>query len=233
MKVLGIIPARGGSKGIKDKNIKIIAGKPLIAYAIESAFQSKLIDKVVVSTDSESIKDIAENFGVDVIIRPDNLSEDSTPIFPVLLHTIEILEIKNEKFDLVVLLQPTSPIREGKNIDEVIKKFDVNPGLENVISVVSMQDIHPARMYIVDSDCQLNPLEQDWELARRQDIPAVYFRNGCIYAIRVNSMKKHRSVILKNKEAYIMPTKWLLNIDEERDLLLAEIMIEKWKKEGF
>lgn len=229
MKVLAIIPARGGSKGVPDKNIRIVAGKPLIAYAIECAQESRLINRIVVSTDSPIIAQTASDYDAEVLMRPSNLALDETPMPPVLLHVLQTLQENGENYNLIVLLQVTSPIRTGQDIDNVVEKFASTPDLDAVISVVPMNDVHPARMYTLDEGQWMNPYIESGEEARRQDLPVVYYRNGCIYAIRSEILKDKKSLMVKNKKAYIMPAKWLANIDDERDLIIAEALIKMWK----
>lgn len=229
MKVLAIIPARGGSKGVPDKNIRIVAGKPLIAYAIECAQESRLINRIVVSTDSPIIAQTASDYGAEVLMRPSHLAQDETPMPPVLLHVLQTLQENGENYDLVVLLQVTSPIRTGQDLDNVVEMFASTPDLDAVISVVPMDDVHPARMYTLDEGQWMNPYIESGEEARRQDLPVVYYRNGCIYAIRSEILKDNKSLMVKNKKAYIMPAKWLANIDDERDLIIAEALIKMWK----
>jgi len=228
MNVLSIIPARGGSKGVPNKNIRLVAGKPLIAYAINCAKESKLINRIIVSTDSTSIAQIATDYGAEVLIRPSDLAQDDTPMSPVLLHVLQTLQENAEHYDLVVLLQVTSPIRTGQDIDRIVEMFASTPDLEAVISVVPMDDVHPARMYTLDEQQWMNPYIESGEEARRQDLPVVYYRNGCIYAIRSEILKDKRSLMVKNKKAYVMPAKWLANIDDERDLIIAEALIPVW-----
>ncbi len=229
MKVLAIIPARGGSKGVPDKNIRIVAGRPLIAYAIECAQESRLINRIIVSTDSPIIAQTASDHGAEVLMRPSHLAQDDTPMPPVLLHVLQTLQENGEKYDLIVLLQITSPIRTGQDIDHVVEMFASAPNLDAVISVVPMDDVHPARMYTLDEGKWMNPYIESGEEARRQDLPVVYYRNGCIYAIRSEILKDKKSLMVKNKKAYIMPAKWLANIDDERDLIIAEALIKMWK----
>lgn len=229
MKVLAIIPARGGSKGVPDKNIRIVAGRPLIAYAIECAQESRLINRIIVSTDSPIIAHTASDYSAEVLMRPSHLAQDDTPMPPVLLHVLQTLQENEEKYDLIVLLQITSPIRTGQDIDHVVEMFASAPDLDAVISVVPMDDVHPARMYTLDEGKWMNPYIESGEEARRQDLPVVYYRNGCIYAIRSEILKDKKSLMVKNKKAYIMPAKWLANIDDERDLIIAEALIKMWK----
>lgn len=230
MKVLSIIPARGGSKGVKDKNIRTLAGKPLIAYAIECAKDSKLVNEIVVSTESETIIEVVKPYNVKIINRPPDLAQDHSPIPPVMIHALQELEKQGQYYDLIILLQVTSPIRTGKDIDNVISMFIDDTNLEGVISVVELNDIHPARMYNIDSEKWMKVLIENGEDLRRQDLTPVFFRNGCIYAIRKGILIDKKTVMPKNKKAYIMPSSHLLNIDSERDVLIGEVMIKLWKE---
>lgn len=227
MKVLAIIPARGGSKGVRDKNIRDVAGQPLITYAVEAAQQSKRITKTLVSTDSEKIASVVRQAGGDVMMRPGELAEDNSPVVQVINYVLEKLKSVNEEFDVIVLLQPTSPIRTGQNIDEVIAMFD-DQKVEGVISVVPMDDVHPARMYTTD-DGWMKPFIETGETAQRQDLPVVYYRNGCIYAVRTSVFFKEKTLMVKQKKAYVMKREHLANIDDERDLIIADVLVNMWK----
>ncbi len=227
-KTLVIIPARGGSKGVKNKNLRLLNDKPLICYAVDCARESKLTDELVVSTDDDKIATILREYNCAVIKRPLNLAQDDTPMPPVLIHAIE--QLSPNEYDIVILLQPTSPIRTGEDVDNVIRMMKNEPDLEAVISVVPMDDIHPARMYNLDEYNKMIPYTKSGETARRQDLPVVYYRNGCIYAIRRETLIREKSLIVSNKKAYIMPFDLMLNIDSERDMAMAESMMNYWKK---
>lgn len=229
MKVLAIIPARGGSKGVIDKNIRLVAGKPLIAYAIECARESVRLNKTIVSTDSASIAAVANTYSTEVIHRPAELAQDDTPMPPVLLHAIQELEMKGEHFDLILLLQVTSPIRTGQDVDRVVDLFEEDPSLEGVISVVPMDDVHPARMYTLESDNWMKPYIEQGEELRRQDLPVVYYRNGCIYAVRTDVLKQQKTLMPTHKKAYVMPARHLANVDDERDLIITDTLVSLWK----
>jgi CMP-N,N'-diacetyllegionaminic acid synthase len=231
LKVLAVIPARGGSKGVKDKNIRNVDGKPLIAYSIECAHGSESITKTIVNTDSEKIAAVASQYGATVMMRPEELASDEAPMVPVINHVLDTLKEQGETFDLIVLLQVTSPLRTGKNIDEVLTMFKNDPSLDGVISVIAMDDVHPARMYKLDDDLKMAPLYPELETVRRQDIPPVYYRNGCIYAVRTTAFVSQKTLMPENKKAYIMPSDWLANIDSERDLVIAEALIKLWKQQ--
>jgi len=228
MKILGLIPARGGSKGVPKKNIRLVDGKPLIHYAIECGQQSKLLTMLLVDTDSDEIAAVCSSTGITVLKRPAELAQDESSVVNVALRVIQQIEQEKTPIDILVLLQPTSPIRTGINIDEAIERLIANPSADAVISVVAMEDTHPARMYQLKGN-ELIPLLPELETTRRQDLEPVYYRNGCIYAIRVNALKKVKSFMPSNKLAYIMPSKWLANIDDERDLIITEALVKAWK----
>lgn len=226
MKVLGIIPARGGSKGIPGKNFSLVDGEPLISYTIKAAQESVLLTDFLVATDDDKILAVADVYNANCYKRQERNAQDNSPIEPVI---VEVLEHLKKDYDLIVLLQVTAPVKTGEDIDKVIKMFKEDSNLNNVISVVQLKDIHPARMYNVDNDNNMAPLNVENERTQRQKLAPVFLRNGCIYAVTVKAFMEHNSVILNNKKAYIMPyAKWL-NIDEPRDLILAEYIIKQWK----
>lgn len=222
MKVLGIIPARGGSKGVKKKNIRLVNNKPLIGYTIEAAQKSRLLTNFLVTTDSDEIIDVVKKYNCNYQKRTSENAQDKTPIEPVLFEVLENLE---ENYDVIILLQPTAPGRTSEDIDNVIKMFISDPKTECVVSVVELEDIHPARMYLINNDV-LHPLQKENEKKRRQDLQHVYLRNGCIYAITSKAFSENRKLILNNKKPYIMPEDKWINIDTERDLLVADTLLK-------
>lgn len=229
MKILAIIPARGGSKGVPGKNIKHLGGKPLLAHAIQCAVGSNKVNKVVVSTDAQEIIDVATTYQAQVIKRPDNLATDTSNVITAALHVLDQLQ---EDFDILVLLQPTSPLRTSNDLDNIIDILDNNPNTEGVISVVKFDDCHPARMYNLDNHNNLNTYITEGETLRRQDLDPVYYRNGCFYAVRVSALRQQKTFMVKNKKAYVMEEKWLANIDSPRDFKIAEVLYEDWKNEN-
>lgn len=229
MKILGIIPARGGSKGVPGKNIKLLGGKPLIAHAIDCAVESGKLSKIIVSTDSEDIASVARDFGAEVILRPSDLATDSSNVVTAVKHVLEVLQ---EDFDIIVLLQPTAPLRTGSQLNEVIKMLSDSEKLEGVISVVPMDDVHPARMYNLEQDNHILPYLKDGESLRRQDIQPLYYRNGCFYAVKTKAFLEQNSFMVQNKKGYVMDVNWLVNIDIPRDFALATVLYEDWKNEN-
>ena len=227
MNVLGIIPARGGSKGVKNKNIRLVDGKPLITYAINTAKECKLLTDFIVTSDDEAILNIAKSNESAYYKRDLKNAQDDSPIELVIFEVLQFL--KEKQYDLIVLLQPTAPIRTGEDVDNVISMFLKDETLNNVVSVVELEDIHPARMYEVDYSFNLKPLNSDKEKEQRQKLDSVYLRNGFIYATATKAFLKEKTLILSNKKAYVMPHSNWVNIDTERDLMVAETLVKLWK----
>lgn len=228
MKVLAVIPARGGSKGVPEKNIKDLGGKPLVAHAIECAIQSTSVSKIVLSTDDEKIATVGRQYDIDVLKRPAYLAEDDSNVVGTVEHVIKEY---NEDFDLIVLLQPTSPLRIYSDLDNIISLLIDNTEIDGVISVVPMNDTHPARMYNLMENDELRPLIDSGESLRRQDLNPVYYRNGCFYAVKTKAFTTQKTFMVEKKLAYVMNSDWLVNIDTMRDFKLATLLYEDWKKE--
>jgi CMP-N,N'-diacetyllegionaminic acid synthase len=223
-KILCIIPARGGSKGIKDKNIKIIGGKHLIEYTIEQALDTKLFDKIVVSSDSQKILDIASKYPVESFNRNSEIATDVSPISDTIKSVISELKVK---FDYIVLLQPTSPIRLPMQINEAFKIFMANKKANSLVSVCEMDDIHPGRMYWKNPNSPelMEPIFPKFETMRRQDLPPALFRNGAMYMVKTKEFEIHENIIVNPVMFYSMPQSQLLNIDHPRDLEVAEVLL--------
>ncbi|MFZ4671092.1 MAG: cytidylyltransferase domain-containing protein [Flavobacterium sp.] len=229
MKVLVIIPARGGSKGVPKKNLKILGDEPLIAHAIACAKASKKTTRIIVSTDSEEIAEVSKQFGSEVILRPEDLATDTSNVVTAVIHVYQELK---EDFDVIVLLQTTSPLRTATDLDNIITLFEKDNNIDGVISVVPMDDMHPARMYNLGDNDALIPFLTEGETARRQDLQPVYYRNGCFYAVKTDAFFKENSFMVANKKAYVMNAEWLANIDTPRDFKIAEILYQDWKDEN-
>jgi len=229
IKILAIIPARGGSKGVPGKNIIKFDGKPLIQYAVDCALNSNLLDKIIINSDDQSILDTVDDKNSERIIkelRPKELGSDNSSIVDVVLHTLT--QIK-DKYDLVILLQVTSPLRTSRDIEEIVGLFTKDEKLEGVVSVVPMDDMNPARMYELGSESDLKPLMKEAEATRRQDLKPVYYRNGCFYAVKTEVLVQQKTFMPTYKRAYVMNPDHLLNIDSFRDVKLAEVLIKAWK----
>lgn len=222
--VLAIIPARGGSRGIPGKNIRLLAGKPLIAWTIEEAKKSRYIDRLILSSDDQEIISIARDFQCEVpFIRPAELARDDTPGIEPVLHAMEVLP---EKYDYIVLLQPTSPLRKVEDIDSCIERCLGN-NAPACVSVTAVSD-NPYWMFILDMNMQMRPyLEFNDSHFRRQELPALYALNGAVYVGESGFLKAERSFVGSGTVAYPMPASRSADIDEEADFEFCEWMIGK------
>lgn len=221
--VLAIIPARGGSKGVPRKNIRNIAGKPLIAWTIDEAKKSKYIDRLILSSDDEEIIRVAREWGCEVpFVRPTELAMDTTPGIDPVLHAVE----KLQGYGLIVLLQPTSPLRVVEDIDQAIE-LCMNNKVSSCVSV-QKQDKSPYWMYHITQEQMMMPLinpEEGLNTTRRQNLPDVYSLNGAVYVAEVEKLLLTRSFISKDTIPYIMPKDRSIDIDEELDLIVAEAIL--------
>ena len=227
MKFISIIPARGGSKRLKRKNIKMLAGKPLISYTIIESLKSERIDIVIVSTEDSEIAHISKDYGAEIIKRPDNLSRDDTPTIDVVFHIIEQIKADIDEPLAIVLLQPTSPLRVVEDINTCIDLF-LNNKCESLVSVCKVS--HPINWFFrIDGD-YLNPLFNKNILKKfTHDYNSFYQLNGAIYIIEPKTLQKYKSFICKNTIPYIMSFERSVDIDNELDLKLAEFFISNEK----
>ncbi len=223
-RILALIPARGGSKGIKNKNIVDLNGLPLVAYSIMASLGSKYIDSTVVSTDSIKIAEIAKEYGACIpFIRPAELASDYATTLDVVLHAIKVLETKVEKFDTLVLLQPTQPLRTTEDIDKAIELF-FEKGERSLVSVSLVED-HPLLMRTINSDGSLLSLLDENSTCRRQDRKSYYKVDGCIYINRIDDLSK-RTSFNDNQIAFIMKQEHSVDIDGIKDICLAEFYLK-------
>ncbi|MFX0204496.1 MAG: cytidylyltransferase domain-containing protein [Candidatus Hodarchaeota archaeon] len=223
---LGLIPARGGSKGLPRKNLRLLGEKPLIAYSIECARSSKTINRCIISTDDPEIAEIAKNYGAEVpFLRPRSLAEDDTPTGKVILHVIDQLESSGSLPDIIVLLQPTSPLRTSDDIDEACKLF-LKRETDALVSIMEPSR-HPYWMYMRNEKQELVRLfEEAKRYHRRQDLPKVFAVNGAIYIATVDFLRKNDGDFLKGTTiGYLMPSERSIDIDSELDLQIAEILL--------
>ncbi|SFO48487.1 N-acylneuraminate cytidylyltransferase [Algoriphagus ornithinivorans] len=229
MKILGLIPARGGSKGIPGKNIKALGGKPLLAYTFDSAQESKLLSKVILSSDDSDIIAVANQIGLEVpFTRPENLANDQSPTLPVIAHALRFFEEKGEKFDAICLLQTTYPFRRKGLIDDAIKEF-IRTDAEALVSVLPVP--HEFNPHWVFEPGQNGFLEiatgEKQIIPRRQDLPTSFFRDGAIYITKSEVILSKNS-ILSEKLAYIVGDESrYVNLDTFDDWKKAEILVNK------
>lgn len=227
-KIVCIIPARGGSKGLKKKNVKLLGGKPLIAWTIDEAGKSKFIDRIIVSTEDKEIANISKEHNAEVIVRPDELAQDTSLTIDVVFHVIDKLKENDYIPDYILLLQCTSPLRTVIHIDEAIQKFlDNRDHCDSLISVSKVE--HPPWWYKkIDSDGRLiDFIEYDKaKFVRRQDFPEVYDENGAIFIAKKDILYKYRDFETDRTIPYMMDTNSSLDIDTEIDFLLVEHILK-------
>ena len=224
---LGIIPARGGSKGIPRKNIRDLAGKPLIAWTIEETAKSQYLDRCVISTDDTEIADIARKYGGDVpFMRPAELAQDGTPSIDVVLHVVN--EIPG--YDYVVLLQPTSPLRTANDIDDGIM-FCLSHGAESCVGIVEATE-SPYWMYNLDKENKMSAIISlsEEKKYQRQKLPKAYSLNGALYIDHVRFLREKRTLVAENTIGYIMSREKSCDIDDMVDFEIAEMLLNKTKK---
>jgi CMP-N,N'-diacetyllegionaminic acid synthase len=230
MKVLGIIIARGGSKGVPGKNKKILSGLPLISYTINAAIQSKLF-KVIISTDDDEVISLGKKSGIEVPFRrPSDLASDSAKSIDVVIHALNEAERNfNEEYDAVMMLQPTAPFRTTEDINKSIYLLDNSPEAESVISVVDVLAHHPARMKYIENGFLIDPpFCEQYENQNRQELIPMYIRNGAIYLTRRDVLLR-RSFKGTKSLALIMSPENSINIDTLSDFALAEYEMNKRK----
>lgn len=220
-RILAIIPARGGSKGVPGKNLRRVGGKPLIAWAIDGARRSRFIDRLIISSDDpEIIAQTHAHGGEAPFVRPAELARDDTPSEAAVAHAIGELP----GYDYVVLLQPTSPLRESGDIDGTIERC-VTQGADSCISV-SRAEQSPYWMYRLKSDGVIEPfIESDYLTARRQELPAVYYPNGAVFVARTDYFMRHQSFESQSAVAFEMPPERALDLDSELDFAVLEALL--------
>jgi CMP-N-acetylneuraminic acid synthetase len=224
LKILALIPARGGSKGVPGKNIKPLAGKPLIAYTIEQAHKAKNITRAILSTDDNDIATVAKSYGLDVpFMRPPSLATDSAGTLDVIKHALQELQSKDEHYDAVCLLQVTSPYRPDGAIDEAIELF-VKHKPDSLVSVRKVPDeYNPHWTFEIDDNDRLHiATGEKTIIPRRQELPPAYHRDGAIYITTTDCIINKNSILGDDIIAYPIDSPELINIDTMRDWEKAE-----------
>lgn len=227
MKILAIIPARGGSKGIPKKNIVGLGGKPLIAWTIEAALGCSYIDKVVVSSDDKEILATAKKWGAQIVKRPKKISGDHSPFQPLIFHTLAACK-KQENYtpNLLVYLQPTSPLRTSQDISQAIEKFlDKKAGA--LISVYSLDKKYLKAFVINKEGYLVGAVNNKYPFANRQDLPDLYMPNGAIYIIKTKLYLKYGQLFSPRTLPYEMSWEQSIDIDNPADLKTAEELLKK------
>lgn len=212
-KIIAIIPARGGSKGLPGKNIRILGGKPLIAWTIEAAHGSRYLDRVILSSDDDEIISVAAEYKCDIPFKRDsNLAADDTPSIEVVIDALK----RCPGYDWVVLLQPTSPLRTFEDIDRTIEQLATLNASACVTVCEAEQS--PYWMFVLGDEARLLPIIPASNFTRRQDLPPAYVLNGAVYIARIDWLLNERTFLSKDTVAYIMPSARSIDIDTEQDI---------------
>lgn len=224
MKCLVIIPARGGSKRVPKKNIKLLDGKPLIYYTINAAREIFLDENICVSTDSEEVKEVVEQINLNVpFIRPDYLATDTAGSYEMILHAVEFYEAQGKVYDVVVLLQPTSPFRSAKHIKKALDIYS-----SDIDMVVSVKETKANPYYtLFEEEEGFLKKSKNGNFVRVQDCPKVYEYNGAIYIINIDSLRKTKLSDFKKVKKFVMDEKSSLDIDTPLDFLVAQTILTK------
>lgn len=227
-KILAMIPARGGSKGLPRKNVKMLCGKPLVAWTIESALKSKYLDEVMVNTDDREIADISKKYGAGVpFLRPESLSGDAVSIYDVIMHTLDFFAKKGSSFDYFTLLEPTSPLRSDDDIDRSIKLLI--DGKDKADSLVSLGEVHlenPVIMKKIVNGYMAPYIKSAKKVYRRQDMDKVFFPYGVIYLSKIDKLIKYRTFYQKKTIAHFVQRWQNYEIDDIFDFLCVEAVMK-------
>lgn len=234
LEILGLVPARGGSKGIPGKNLRVVCGRSLVARAVESGLESRLVSRVLLSTDSEAIAGEGRKAGAEVpFMRPEELAKDDTPSLAVVTHALEWLERSEGRLpDILVLLQPTAPLRRGGHVDEALELL-ISSGARSVVSVARVPGHHHPAWQFSIRDGALYPFLEGTKVApRRQDLPPTYTRNGAVYAAYVKTWLEGGFVYGPGCVPYVMEPEDSVNVDGPEDLALAEFFLARQGRKG-
>lgn len=221
--VLGIVPARGGSKGVPGKNVRPLAGRPLLDYTAQAARESGVLDRVVLSTDSEEIAEVGRSCGLDVpFLRPASLAADDTPMLPVIRHTVDTLAADGWTADVIVLLQPTSPLRRSAHIRDVVNRLRTSHA-DSVVTVVEVpRHLSPDYVMRIDEGALKPFLPEGERVTRRQDARPAYSRDGTAYACWRTTIERFGSIYGNRCEPLVIDAAESLSIDSLADWAEAE-----------
>lgn len=229
MKTLYVIPARGGSKGIPHKNIKPLAGKPLIGYSIDVARQLAADDDICLTTDDPEIAATAESMGLNVpFLRPASLATDTCGTYEVLIHALDFYRDRGIDYDTLVLLQPTSPMRTADDVRAALALY--SPDIDMVVTVKEAASNPYYNCYETDNDGFLHISKGDGGYTRRQDAPKVWEYNGAVYVINVESLRRMPLSAFTRRRMSVMPAERSIDLDTPVDWLIAEKLIENSKQ---
>ena len=230
-RILAIIPARGGSKGLPGKNIRPLAGKPLIGWTLESARKSKYLDEIFVSTDSQEIADVAESFGVNVPeLRPAELASDTATSASVVLYTIDYFRKRGKDFEYILLLEPTSPMRKEDDIDNAIALACEHPDKAGVVSLGEVHMEHPSIVKKISEDSIVEPYVEAQKVTRRQQLDKAYFPYGVVYLVRTDYFEKNQLFYGKDSLPYIIERWQCYEVDDIYDFTAIEAIFKYQQK---
>ena len=224
--ILAVTLARGGSKGLPQKHTRLLHGKPVLEYTIEAVQASKYLNDYVVSSDDIEILAIAQRCGVDTIVRPVALAQDTTPTLPALVHAVETFEKRyRQHFDYIVEVRATSPLKSAEDIDGMVG-YLLESGADSVIGVTALEDHHPARAKWIDIEGRLRDFIPEPDSGRRQDLhPKAFIRNGTVYALTRAALDSGKLWGHKDSRAYVMPAERSVNLDTPIDFALCEVLM--------
>lgn len=226
-RILAIIPARGGSKGLLGKNIKPLYGKPLIGWTIESAQKSKYLDEIFVSTDSQEIAKVAEQFGIKVpYLRPAEFASDTAPSYSFVVHALEILKKQGLEFDYFILLEPTSPLRKNDDIDRAIELAVNNPDKNGVVSLGEVHMEHPAIVKKIQVDGTISPYCDMSKYTHRQQLNKAYFPYGVVYLTKTETFLNNHEFYGGNSVPMMIERWQCYEVDDIYDFIVIEAIIK-------
>jgi len=229
-RILGVVPARGGSKGLPHKNIRPLLKKPLLAWTLDAAKASNYLDRVIVSTDDHAIANVVRKHGGEVpFMRPAELAQDETSSIDVMVHAISWLKDQGDLFDYVIMLEPTSPLRETADIDQALEQLISHPQAKAIVSVTRLEGDHPEFHVVVDpaSRCIRRPNgSSTFKILRRQDLDDMYFFEGTLYISEVAAFMKRRTFYHELTLPYIVPRWKSPEIDELQDFITVEALLK-------
>lgn len=226
MKILAIIPARGGSKSVPRKNIVNVGGKPLLAWTIEASLNSKYITKTVVSSEDKEILKISEKYGADVVIRPMKYAQDDTLITPVIKNCLSQLMKENKKFDILILLQPTSPLRNSSDIDAAFKMF-IKKKAKALISGYEPQKTPYKSFKVTKKGWLRSIINSKTAFLNRQQLPKTFYPNGAIYIIYVKEFLKLQNLFSSKTLPFLMSMEKSTDVDSGKDIKKVNMLLKK------
>lgn len=225
-KILAIIPARGGSKGLPGKNIKPLLGKPLIGYSIEALQGSKYDIDIVISTDSSSIAQIGQAFGIPSVMRPEELATDTSLVIDSVKYTINYLENIHKKYDILLLIEPTSPLRDSKDIDDSLDYY-LKENIFDCVATFSKLEHPITRLWTIDNNIPTTLIPDADPFKRRQDQTYGYYINGLVYVLKISALEKNSYNSFWNGNlGAVITKKEIVDIDNEFDFFLAEQLLK-------